>query len=102
MGQGMGATVVYVVVDGSVAAALAITDPVRDEAAVTIQELMSLNITVAMLTGDAPENAHAVADHLMKGANQGKTEGKDETFEVNASMLPDGKLHWVRTSQKSG
>jgi Cu+-exporting ATPase len=57
----VGATVVYVAVDGSAAGLLAIADPVRPESAAAIRDLRAAGSDVWLLTGDARATAEAVA-----------------------------------------
>ena len=44
-----------------------------------------------MLTGDNETSAQSVVTKILKNVNQ-----KGRTIEINASMKPHGKLHWVR------
>ena len=60
-----GHTLVFVAVDGVLLGAIAIADPVRETARETLDLLRSHGIRrVAMLTGDHPASARAVADAL--------------------------------------
>src|SRR5690606_18533904 len=55
----------YVAVDGSFAGAILLSARLRENAATTIDNLTSLGIThTMMLTGDAVETAHYVADQV--------------------------------------
>ena len=56
-----GRTVLWLLVDGAVAAALAVSDRPRPDAATAIADLRRAGVEVAMLTGDAAGTARAVA-----------------------------------------
>ncbi|MGK5558962.1 HAD-IC family P-type ATPase, partial [Actinomadura kijaniata] len=86
---GEGATVVYVLVDGTVAGALAVHDRVRPEAAEAVAGLRAAGRRVAMVTGDARPAAEAVA----------RRAGIDEIY---AGVLPADKGRRVRTLRESG
>jgi Cu+-exporting ATPase len=67
-----GATLAYVAVDGGVAGLLAITDPVKPEAAAAVAALQRTGIEAWLITGDARVTADAVAtivgiagDHIL-------------------------------------
>jgi Cu2+-exporting ATPase len=87
--QARGATVLYVLRDGTVAGALALEDEVRPESREAITELHRLGIRVAMVTGDARSVAEAVASDL----------GIDEVF---AEVLPEHKAEQVSSLQARG
>ena len=57
----IGASICWVAIDGSLAGYLALADSPRPEAAAAVQQLLSCGIVVAMLTGDNPGAAAAVA-----------------------------------------
>jgi Cu+-exporting ATPase len=61
---GLGQTAVVVAVDGRVAGAIAIADPVKAEAAAAIRELASATIETWLVTGDARPTAEAVASQV--------------------------------------
>jgi Cu+-exporting ATPase len=77
-----GQTALLVAVDGDLAAALAVADPIKDSAAETLAQLRAEGLQIVMLTGDAAETAAAVAQKL----------GVDE---VIAGALPDRKAEVV-------
>ena len=58
--QRAGCSVLWVVLDGQIAAACQLSDEIRGEAAVTMRHLASLGVTTTMLTGDCEETAQAV------------------------------------------
>ncbi|ASB89868.1 heavy metal translocating P-type ATPase [Bacillus sonorensis] len=59
---GQGKTIVYVKKGGRLAGCFALKDQIRPEAKAVISELNSLGIQTAMLTGDQPETAAAIAE----------------------------------------
>ncbi|MGI6096092.1 MAG: heavy metal translocating P-type ATPase [Lachnospiraceae bacterium] len=73
-------TEVLIARDGHFAGHLMISDTIKSDAAASIAKLKSINITTAMLTGDAKESAEAVASRL----------GIDE---VRSKLLPQDKLN---------
>jgi Cu2+-exporting ATPase len=84
-----GASVLYLVRDGTVVGAFALEDRVRPEAREAVERLHALGIRVAMITGDARQVAEAVAADL----------GIDEVF---AEVLPEDKEQHVRELQERG
>ncbi|WP_028709903.1 heavy metal translocating P-type ATPase [Paracoccus pantotrophus] len=78
-----GATPVHLAVDGRHAAAMALADPIRPEAAETVAELHALGLQTAMISGDVQATAEAVGRQL----------GIDR---VTAGVLPEGKLAAIR------
>jgi Cu2+-exporting ATPase len=87
--QNRGASVLYLVRDGTVAGAFALEDRVRPEAREAVDRLHALGIRVAMITGDARQVADAVAAGL----------GIDQVF---AEVLPEDKERHVRKLQEGG
>ena len=84
-----GSTVLYVIVDSTVVAALALADEVRPESAEAVAELHRRGVRVAMVTGDARPVADSVAARL----------GLDEVF---AEVLPKDKDQVVQQLQDRG
>jgi Cu2+-exporting ATPase len=84
-----GRTVLHVVVDGKVAAAIALEDEIRPESKEAVDALHALGVRVAMITGDS----HAVADSVARRL------GIDE---VAAQVLPAEKAAAVRRFQVGG
>jgi Cu2+-exporting ATPase len=87
--QTKGQSVVYLVQDGQVAAALALADVIRPESREVVQRLHGMGIQVAMLTGDSQAVATAVADEL----------GIDQVF---AEVLPEHKDRMIQHLQEGG
>ena len=73
-----GHTVIFAAIDGVLAAVLSVSDPVRPTTPAAIKALQARGLHIAMITGDAPQTAQAVAQSL-----------GIET--VVAGVLPDGK-----------
>jgi heavy metal translocating P-type ATPase len=87
---GEGRTVAYVAVDGTVAGMLAFEDRVRPEAPTLIRRLNAMGIRrIVMLTGDAPETAHAVAEQI-------------GIVDVRARMHPEDKLTAIDALRADG
>lgn len=82
-------TVVYLIVDDEIVAALALADVIREESAYAIDRLHKMGIEVAMLTGDSEEVARAVAKQI----------GIDRYF---AEVLPEHKDQKIVELQKQG
>jgi len=84
-----GAAVLYLIDDGTVRAAFALEDAIRQESHEAVRMLHDLGIKVAMITGDAEQVAASVADQL----------GIDEHF---AEVLPEDKDTAVLGLQRRG
>ncbi|HEX2716095.1 MAG TPA: copper-translocating P-type ATPase, partial [Gemmatimonadaceae bacterium] len=82
-------TPVYVAIDGRLAGAIAIADPVKMEARSAVERLHSLGLEVAMLTGDNARTARAIAAQT----------GIDH---VVAEVLPEQKVAEVKRLQEGG
>ena len=84
------ATVAWVAIDGTVAAAIRFADQIRPGARDTITQLRATGIRrVAMLTGDNAAAAQKIATEL----------GIDEVF---ADLLPEHKVDAIHTMQRDG
>ncbi len=84
-----GASVLYVLVEGQVAGAVALEDEVRPTARQAVERLHRLGVRVAIVTGDAAEVAGAVASKL------GITE-------VMSEVVPEDKHDEVAKLQRAG
>lgn len=82
-----GNTWVLCAVDGKYRGSLAISDEIKPDAAAAVQELTAMGIHSAILTGDHPATAHAVA----------KKTGISQVF---AGLLPAEKLERMRSLRK--
>ncbi len=87
--RGEGATVVLVGVDGRLAGALAIADPVKDTTPQALADLRADGVDVVMLTGDNRVTAEAVAGRL--GISR-----------VEAEVMPDQKAAVVERLRSQG
>ncbi len=87
--QESGSTVIFVAVDGSVAAVMAISDPIKESTPAALKTLHKLGLKVVMLTGDAEPTARAVAEKL----------GIDE---FHAGVSPQDKHDFVAKLRKEG
>ncbi len=79
----------HVLVDGTVAGALALADEIRDESRQTVDALQRLGIEVVMITGDAEPVARSVAAQL----------GIERVF---AGVRPEDKAMHVAELQAEG
>jgi len=84
-----GATVLWMALDGRLAALVAVSDPVKDSTPGAIEELHREGLKVVMVTGDSQRTAEAVAKRL----------GIDD---IVAEVLPEQKLETVRQYQRQG
>ena len=84
-----GAIVLHVLVDGTVAGALALADEIREESRQTVDALRRLDIEVVMITGDAEPVARSVAAQL----------GIERVF---AGVRPEDKAMHVAELQAEG
>ncbi|MEM0057304.1 MAG: copper-translocating P-type ATPase [Candidatus Bathyarchaeia archaeon] len=87
--QRQGKTVVFVVVDGKLAGALALADMIKAESYEAVRELKKRGVKVYMLTGDSEEVASWVAKEL----------GIDNFF---AKASPDKKAEKIRLLREEG
>jgi len=87
--RGQGQTVMFVVVDGSVAGILGVADPIKDNTPDAIAALHAEGVRVVMLTGDNRKTADAVAAKL-------------SIDEVIAEVLPDQKAEVIKRLQDGG
>ena len=87
--EGAGRTVVYTAVDGKFAGMIAIADAVRANAKQAVEQLTSMGVQVAMLTGDNRATAERIAGEL----------GIKTVF---AEVLPGQKADKVKELQGQG
>jgi len=86
-----GATPVWIAVDGAVAAAAALGDPIRADAKASIDALRARGWRVGILSGDAPEVVRSVAAALGLPPE-----------ECTGGVSPEGKLAAVRAALAGG
>ncbi|HET9668256.1 MAG TPA: HAD-IC family P-type ATPase, partial [Casimicrobiaceae bacterium] len=84
-----GSSVMFLGVDGRLAGALAVHDPIKESTPAAIEALHRAGIRIVMATGDGPTTAHAVA----------RTLGIDE---VHGEVRPQDKLDLVARLQAEG
>jgi Cu+-exporting ATPase len=84
-----GKTPMYVAIDGSLAAVLAVADPIKETSREAIRRFHDLGLDVVMLTGDNRRTAEAIA----------RQAGIDR---VVAEVLPDGKVAEIERLQANG
>ncbi len=84
-----GKTPMYVAIDGTLAALIAVSDPIKDSSRAAIAQLRALGLEVVMLTGDNERTARAVA----------RAAGIDR---VVAGVLPAGKVREIERLQRAG
>ncbi|MEX3014505.1 copper-translocating P-type ATPase [Gymnodinialimonas hymeniacidonis] len=77
--EAQGKTLLYVAVDGKLAALFGVADTIKPSALSAVEALHERGLKVAMITGDRQATARAIADAL----------GIDD---VAADVLPDGKV----------
>ncbi len=84
-----GKTPLYVAIDGRLAAALAVSDPIKESTPAAIASLHALGLRIAMVTGDDRRTAEAIARQV----------GIDD---VVAEILPAGKVDAVKRLREGG
>ncbi|NYT72697.1 heavy metal translocating P-type ATPase [Halomonas sp. QX-2] len=82
-------TLVYLAVDGKLAALFGISDPLRHDTVAAIKRLQKDGLTIVMLTGDNEHTARAIAQEV----------GIDE---FRAGLLPEDKHAEIERRQKAG
>ena len=87
--QQRGMTVVTVAKDDRILGVIGLSDTPRPEAAAAVRELRGMGIDVAMLTGDNPGTAAAIAQRL-------------SLREVHAGLLPEDKVRIVAELRRRG
>ena len=81
-----GRTVLFLVVDGKLAALLGVADPLKEETPATVRRLRALGVRVIMLTGDNERTARAIAEQA-------------GISEVIARVLPEEKSARIKELQ---
>ena len=87
----LGATPIYLAVDGRLAGVFAVADTLKPESAEAMDELRALGLEVWMLTGDNPKTAATIAREVGIAPEQ-----------VLAEVLPSQKADKVRALQAEG
>jgi Cu2+-exporting ATPase len=84
-----GETVMFLIIDGTLAGFISVSDPIKETSAKAIRNLQHQGLEVIMLTGDNKNTAKAVAEKL----------GLDG---YEADMLPEDKYEKVKALQLQG
>ncbi len=84
-----GETVMFVVLDGTIAGLVSVADPVKETTPAALKELHDLGFRIIMATGDNERTAKAVAARL----------GIDE---IRADVLPEDKARIIKELQDKG
>lgn len=84
-----GQTVMFVVIDGVLAALTGVADPIKATTAAALHDLRKEGLRIVMLTGDNEKTARAVAGQL-------------EIDEIEAGVLPGRKSEIVKRLQSEG
>ncbi len=85
----MGKTPMLVTLNGEAAGVVAAADTLRPEAKKAVQRLVKLGLEVALVTGDNPETARAIASQL-------------DIQTVRAEVLPEGKADEIARFKEGG
>jgi Cu+-exporting ATPase len=84
-----GHTIVFVTVDGKIAALLEISDPIKESTPEALRALRKQGLRIVMVTGDHSDSAQAVAKKL-------------DITDVYADVLPEDKARIMKELQSSG
>jgi heavy metal translocating P-type ATPase len=87
--KNIGATVVFVAVDGKAAGLIALSDTLRESAAPMVRKLQEMDVEPVLLTGDNKAAARVIAD-------------KVNIASVRSELLPEDKQKIVREYQAKG
>lgn len=87
--RALGQTVMFLAIDGVLAAIMGVADPIKESTAEAIRDLHALGIRVVMLTGDNIVTAQAVASIL-------------HIDKVQAEVMPQQKAQIVKQLQANG
>ncbi len=86
-----GKTAVYVAVEKELVGVIGVSDPLKEDAKLTVQQLQKMGLKVILLTGDRTEVATRIAEQL----------GLDPE-NVLAEVRPDGKVKAITDLQQQG
>jgi len=84
-----GQTPIHVAIDGELVAIMAVSDPIKDEAKHTIEQLRARGIQCAMITGDHERTAHAVARQLGIDTVRAEVKPEDKASAVKSLQTPN-------------
>ena len=85
----LGKTIVYVTIDGKVVGLMAMSDPLKTDAKLTVSQLQNLGLRVILLTGDRQSVANAIAIELNL-----------KSEDIFAEVRPEGKVNLIQTLQQ--
>ena len=85
-----GATPIHIAIDGQLVGYMAITDPIKPEAAGVIAQLQQQNIRCAMITGDHPLTAQSVAKSLNLDIVHAQVKPEQKVQVIESLMQKDG------------
>jgi Cu+-exporting ATPase len=81
-----GQTVMYIAIDHRISGIIAVADPIKSDAKVAINQLVSKQIKITMATGDNHKTAHAIAREL-------------GISDVLAEVMPKDKAKYIHSLQ---
>ena len=85
-----GATPIHIAIDGQLVGYMAVTDPIKPEAASVIAHLQQQNIRCAMVTGDHPLTAQSVAKALNLDIVHAQVKPEQKVQVIESLMQKDG------------
>ncbi|HEY9862857.1 MAG TPA: heavy metal translocating P-type ATPase [Candidatus Obscuribacterales bacterium] len=85
----LGKTLVYVAIEGEVVGLIAMSDPLKDDAQLTVKQLKNMGLRVILLTGDRQSVANAIALELNLNSE-----------DIFAEVRPEGKVNLIQTLQQ--
>jgi heavy metal translocating P-type ATPase len=85
-----GATPIHIAIDGQLVGYMAVTDPIKPEAARVIAHLQQQNIRCAMITGDHPLTAQSVAKALNLDIVHAQVKPEQKVQVIESLMQKDG------------
>ncbi len=85
----LGKTLVYVTIEGKIVGLIAMSDPLKDDAQLTVKQLQNMGLRVILLTGDRQSVANAIAIELNL-----------KSEDIFAEVRPEGKVNLIQTLQQ--
>src|SRR5262249_52052321 len=82
-------TIVFVAVDGKLAGAFAVADPIKPTTRQALDDLGNMGVRIVMVTGDNRQTAEAIAKQL-------------NISEIHSEILPQQKSEVVKQLQQQG
>ncbi|APG45647.1 heavy metal translocating P-type ATPase [Phaeobacter porticola] len=90
-----GATTLFAAVNGQLAGLAAVTDPIKPGSRAAVEAMVSRGLKVAMLTGDGPKTARAIADDLGIDIVEANCLPGDKVTALEALQREHGTLAFV-------